>query len=122
GRNTVVIDGGGTTRIFNVTAGPTTLSSLILSNASSYSEIQPDGGAIRNLAQLTLENCEIVNCAAFGSGGAVANLAPGGLLVGKGCTFGYNSAFNYYFYTGDGGAIWNNQQMSLTNCTFYGNF
>ena len=121
GATNLAISGEGNSRLFNITAGPTTLSGLTLINASSISEAEPDGGAIRNTAQLTLNACEFTNNFAFGSGGEVMNAGGTAELVVNDCTFAGNFAYDYFNYIGDGGAIANGGVLRVTNSTFSGN-
>lgn len=74
----VTLNGGGTNRIFNITAGPVSLHNLTLTNGTAT-----DGGAIYVAnAAVNITDCVLTNNeanGASGSGGAIFN-APGGSL------------------------------------------
>ena len=108
------VSGDGAWRIFEVTAGPTTISRLVLANGTdSNSPLSPGGGAIRATAQLDLEQCTLSNNVANG-GGAVGNFGATNVLVVNRCTLAGNTASSAAF---GGGAVWNQGVLRVTNST-----
>jgi hypothetical protein len=92
GGNVLQIDGNGSNRVFHAEANCTvTVSGLTLTNCHVRNPLV--GGAVENLATMTLSNCTVAGCSA-GLGGGVYNLNSGDLLV-SGCTFVSNVASNY---------------------------
>jgi len=109
--NGVWINGNHNSRIFNVAAGSSVLSSLTLTNA--YAGAGNSGGAIVNAGTLTLTNCTLAGNSVDASavGGAIYNA---GELALTACTLAGNSA-------GFAGAIQNYSGCALVNCTLAGN-
>jgi hypothetical protein len=107
GGNLLVLSGGSTNRIFNMSNGSTVnLANLTMINGSSVAS----GGAIFNNGDLTMFNCALGgNNSTGANGGALYN---GGTARITNSTFSQNNAVN-------GGAIFNNTGTSLTlgNCT-----
>jgi hypothetical protein len=122
GANKVTISGGGTTRIFIVTAGTYLgLANLTLSNGTALDTCLYGGGvggAIYNAGTLSVTNVSFTgNVACYG--GAISNA---GVLAVVGSTFSDNGAIapdNYYL--GFGGAIDNHGTASVTSSSFMSN-
>jgi hypothetical protein len=115
GSNTIHLDGGGTSEIFDITnGGNVSLTGLKFSNASAA-----EGGAIYNGngATLNLSGCDFTNNVATNTnwgGGALANF---GALTVDDCSFSGNQASK-------GGAVWNAAAATsavITNSLFTGN-
>lgn len=102
------IDACGKTQIFKITGKNILIKNTIFKNALS----KKSGAAIFNYkGNLTLTNCRFINNASSnGDGGAVCNW--GGVLTIEGCDFTHNSSNK------DGGAIFNGNTMTITNCKF----
>jgi hypothetical protein len=95
GGNKIIIDGGGSSRLFEVnTSGvPLTLRGLTLQNGYTGG----NGGAIQTFGgQLTIENCTLANNFANGNGGA----------LWSGHTTLTNSTLTNNTAVGNGGALW----------------
>jgi len=85
-----------------------TISNLTIQNGSASS-----GGAIQNSGTLTISNCIFdTNIATGPDGGAIYN---DGILIAMDCIFSTNNALQF------GGAIRNQNQLNMTNCTFNNN-
>ncbi|MEQ6121775.1 LamG-like jellyroll fold domain-containing protein [Reichenbachiella sp. MALMAid0571] len=121
----LVIDGGGSTQIFNNPNSPVytqLITNLVMQNGSSA-----NGGAISNAANLTLENCILRGNATTGYGGAIRNnnystadltlincaiygnttsANHGGGIGTFGSIFIYNSTITGNSTTGNGGGIY----------------
>lgn len=122
GDGNAILDGGGSSRIFDITAAcdRTTISYLTLTNGSS----EGDGGLVRiSNAGPVFRHCNFTNTVITStskSGGAVRVDAAAGNGAGifEDCTFSGNLA------TGGGGAVVitnNNTSLSMTRCTFENN-
>jgi uncharacterized repeat protein (TIGR03803 family) len=112
-------------RIANVTAGPTVLSGMSLKggNTANVFVNDPEGGAIRNSAHLTLDSCVIANNVSYNLAGAIFNSGETAALIALNCTFANNFASHgFVYWDGAGGAIWNDGTLRITNCTFSRNF
>lgn len=112
--NTTVIDGGGSTRLFDVSAtGTLTITGCTLQggHGSGYA------GAIESQGILLVDRCYFTeNTNGFGNNGAaIYQQGPSATIT--------NSLFVDNQAGGNGGAIANfgNSRMTLTNCTFSGN-
>ncbi len=99
-----IINGTGNNWIFNIQPGITvTLENLTLTNGYTTDV----GGAIYNLGNLTVNNCNFTQNQAI-RGGAIYN--SGNLMVNN-CTFSNNQA------SIDGGVIWNYVNSGSSTCT-----
>jgi hypothetical protein len=121
GANKITISGGGTTRIFNVTAGTYLgLANLTLSNGTALESClyNGQGGAIYNAGTLSVTNVSFTGNVAC-RGGAIGNA---GVLSVVGSTFS-NNGTNAPRFTGDGygGAIDNHGTASVTSSSFISN-
>ncbi len=111
----IAISGNNSSRIFNVTAGTSTVDALVLKNGVSNL-----GGAIlvSQNASLTVDNSVITsNQTVAGQpeasrGGGIANL---GILVVKNSTVEHNTAFDH------GGGVFNRGSFTAVNSTFSDN-
>jgi predicted outer membrane repeat protein len=124
---TTTVDGGGTTRLFNVTGASVTFTGLRLSGGSA-----DYGGAIRADGTVTVTNSTFNGNSAGDSGGAISadtvtvtnstfstNSADsnGGAVRAGGTVTVTNSTFNGNSAGDSGGAIWSTT-ASVTNSTF----
>ncbi|MEM8603631.1 MAG: CHAT domain-containing protein, partial [Cyanobacteria bacterium P01_H01_bin.121] len=113
GPRNIVIDGGGTSRIFNVSGGAGgTITGVTLTNARSAGA----GGSILNSGNLTIRDSVITDSrAANANGGAIAN---NGSLTITGSTIRNNgiAAGNY-----NGGGIANSGSLSIADSTIASN-
>lgn len=117
-----IVDGQQKGPVFSINPDVTaTLSGMTIQNGHGFSLYsQPQGGGIMNGGITTVENCIIKNNYAEDSGGGVFNyydpLAdPTSSLIIKNSQFIKNSAFR------NGGAIYNQGSLTITNCNFYKN-
>ncbi len=111
GSSAVTLSGGGTTRIFDVTAGSVTFAHLTIANGKAG-----DGGGISNTAAVTVQNSTLTGNTATVGGGAIVNT---GTLIVQNSTFTGNSA-------GYGGGINNGSTAgtgtaTVQNSTFFNN-
>jgi len=72
GATNLTISQNSTNRIFLVSTGNVTISGLTIANGYQLGFFE-DGGGIKNLATLTLNNCLITSNLSYGSGGGVAS-------------------------------------------------
>jgi predicted outer membrane repeat protein len=98
----------------------TTYSGRITISGVHFKDGRADtGGAIRNLQNLTLENCTFSgnqSTTGYGLGGAIySGNGSSGTLTIRDCAFDENIAAN------SGGAIYNQGTLTLENCTFNDN-
>jgi hypothetical protein len=122
GARNLAINGGGTGRIFNISATANAkMSGLTLANGKTPGSDSPDGygGAIVNAGSLSLSECTISDSMANVHGGAIYNNGVSGnaSLSLRNCTLTGNSAAL------SGGAIFSaayggRTTLDLTNCTF----
>ena len=121
GTPSATVSGGGTQRVFHVTAGSLTVSSLAITQGLAANPAGGGmGGGISAEAgtTLSLAGCKFTNNAASpanptgGAGGAISFL--GGQLFLSGCTFTSNTT------SGIGGAVYDGASGSstFTSCTF----
>ena len=76
-QNGTIIDGGGSSQIFNIASGVTvTIENLTLTNGYAY-----NGGTIYNRGNLTIQNCNINNNTATNYGGGIYNGSYGTCTV-----------------------------------------
>ncbi|MBW1785920.1 MAG: hypothetical protein JRK53_04770 [Deltaproteobacteria bacterium] len=121
--NAIVLDGGGTGRIFNFNGVTVTLSNLTMQNGD-----EGTGGAIRldaseGAATLTINNCTFSGNSATNRGGAIGVTSDShdAMLTINNCTFDDNHA------SSDGGAIAtqpasdDSATVVINNSTFSGN-
>lgn len=107
----IVLDGGGSNRLFQIDLGITAgLKNLVLKNGY-YNGL---GGTIYNEGALTLINCVISNSTANSFGGAIYN--KGNLVVAD-STFSSNHTIQ-----ASGGAIWNIGTVDITGSSFFSNY
>ena len=116
GASGLTIDADDSSRIFNFGSGVTaSISGLTLTDGSTaYS-----GGAIRsNASSLTITDCQILNCEADYYGGAIVNVAAGGVITINNSVIEENTA------TSVGGAIYSETSgstLTITDSTISGN-
>ncbi len=116
GDNAATLDGGASSRIFELTnaCNRVTIKNLTLTNGSS----ETGGIALIQNSAAKFENCTFTNTTSSGAGGAVrVDTASKGVGTFDGCTFSNCTGQN-------GGAIVitnNKTSLTLTNCTFTGN-
>ncbi len=118
GNGDVILDGGETTRLFNVSpAGNLTLYYLTLQNGAAPGGQTPYGGAIYNRGALgVIATTFDSNRSDAGTGGAISNDGGGARAIIVGSTF-----VNNYALSG-GGALENFRgQMEIVDSTFTGN-
>ncbi|HEV7403314.1 MAG TPA: choice-of-anchor Q domain-containing protein [Chthoniobacteraceae bacterium] len=111
-------------RIFNVTAGPVSISGIRIANGRTpYSQESADmwGAGIRNADnhELTLTGCVLAGNETYAYGGA-----QGGGVFNRGALIVKDTAFLDNKSGGNGGAIWNagTAELTVNGCTFSGNF
>ena len=107
GPDSVLVDGQGARRLFDLRAAGTTLAGLAIVNGNSGDY----GGGIQCAAGAVVTNCRIANCQA-GSGGG-AHLNGGGLLV--------DSRLEFNAAIAAGGAVYCSVGGEARNCTFFSN-
>lgn len=116
--NDLIIDGKGhtidalaKTQIFQITGDNILIKNVTFKNACS----KKSGAAISNFkGKLTLTNCKFINnVSSNGDGGAICNWD--GALTIEECKFIKNSSNN------DGGALFNGNEMTITDCIFTDN-
>ena len=105
---TITIDGGGTSRIFQNLSGSLTLNNLTISNGDTTG----GGGGIFNSGTLAATNSTFLGNRAA-NGGAIFNFSSGTLTVSN-CTFSGNVSPN-------GGAIQTGHSATVTSSTFSNN-
>ncbi len=138
----LTISGNNATRIFQVTSGTVVLAGFTLT--SGLAEAGSAGGAIRNSATLTLNNCTVTNSRAETGGGICndadalltlnnsfvdgnaaigANGANGGGIVNSGIlTVNSSTFYRNHTVSGEGAGIYQAQGgLLVNNSTFYGN-
>ena len=110
GSNQLIIDGGGSFRIFESTAVPLTVTNLTVQNGRPAADA---GGGIRSLGALTLNNVEVLsNTGQFGGGGVYA---AGEIQITNG-RFQNNQSS-----TGLGGGLWSTIGAVISGTTFISN-
>jgi len=116
GAGSTIIDGGSAVAVlvYAISSGTHTLSGVTIRNAHNAA----DGGALTNIATLTLNNVTFSNNSA-NQGGAIFNYAQGNLTL-NGVTFTTNSSTTATFGQG-GGAVFNGGTLTGTSLTFTGN-
>jgi len=122
GGSAVALSGNDSTRVFTVMPGAKlTLRNLTLANGAALrgaTNLPPDGGgAIHNEGELIVDNCQFVNNEA-NYGGAIHS-SKAGLVQIANSAFLNNRALDTTIITdtGDGGAIFNEGVLSITNTT-----
>jgi predicted outer membrane repeat protein len=113
GAGATVIDGGGIDRVFQIDSGTVTLSGLTLQGGNETGP-SSNGGAIANLATLTVSDSIISGNTAEGDGGGIHN-APGGSLTVNNSTLSGNSAGTF------GGGIGGQGTLTIINSTLSAN-
>jgi CSLREA domain-containing protein len=149
GARTLAVSGNSVTRVFFVSAGTSTISGLTIRDSflNGPSQIIVTGGAILNLATLTLSDCTLSNNHAAGGddtgntggsggtarGGAIyssvsltlnrCTLTGNGLLGGRGGLNGSPFGSGGSGGAAQGGAVYNDSGglLSINDCTFSGN-
>ena len=119
GPSSLTISAGGNSRIFSVSSGATvTISDVTLTDGEALDDF---GGCIRNSGSLTLTRLVVTSCDA-GSGGGVANLNPGTLVVNE-SLISENRALISTPSNGGGGGIFSAALTTTTvnTCTISGN-
>ncbi len=108
----IAINGGGSNRLFEVTAGSTNiLTGLTLTNGNGGFQ----GGAIENAGSLVLNQCTIISNTVNAFGGGVFN---SGTLMVNDSTFAGNTSTNL---GGTGGGIENGGTLTVSQSTFTAN-
>jgi parallel beta-helix repeat protein len=125
GADLLAIDGHHRTRVFHVTAGSTSISSLTVQNGRDKTPtsrrvgrgggVVVDSGAALYLADCTLSGNTAISVY-LGNGAYGGGINNAGVATLTNCTLSGNSAPN-----GAGGGINNDGTMTLTNCTLSGN-
>lgn len=102
-----------------VVKGNLTLRALTLAHARGTGSDYPDGGAIYNDGNMTLDRCTLFGnqAANNGAGGAIYNV---GTVALTNCTLTGNQS-GIASLDGPGSAIYNRGTATLTNCTVTGN-
>ena len=146
GREQTVLDGGGAGRVLQIEAGAKVVArDLTLRGGDSRRENERDGGGIWNLGELTLERCAVVGNQAGDDGGGILN---NGTLTVRSCKISGNRADHWGSGGGgiyneavrgpgiatleaseirdnvvgdDGGGIWTNGELRMSNTTVSGN-
>ncbi len=113
--NNTVIDGNGTSRVFQITDGATVnISNLTVTNGSASGLMnEGSGGGIQNLdGDLTLRNVMVSNCTASGDMGSQGGggLHNAGTMFVVDCTIMNCTAFGT---SGSGGGILNSPDGKL---------
>jgi hypothetical protein len=140
GADKLTVDGNATDRVFEIGNGATvTISGLCISNGAA-TDVAPSsgyvggGGVLNNQGcTLTLSNCWVVNCFAFGAGASMYGSAYGGGIYSEGAlavigtTVSGNQAWGgdaTDAWEGLGGGIgvgYEASTLTLSNCTITGN-
>ena len=105
---TITIDGGGTSRVFQNFSGVVTLNNLTIANGHTTG----NGGGVFNSGPLTVTNSTFLGNSAA-AGGAIFNSGAGTLTVTN-CTFSGNTG-------AEGGAINSSHGGTVTSSTFSNN-
>lgn len=103
GARTLAVSGNSGTRVFFVSAGTSTISSLTIRDGfvMAFPGNQTPGGTIFNSANLTLNDCALTNNVAVGGSDNGSFGGAGGAVLG--------------------GAIYNSATLTLNRCTLFGN-
>ena len=115
------LDGGGASRIFNISNGTVEISSLTITNGNSTS-VDGVGGGIYNDGNLTLKDCVISNNKSPNSGGGVGgfgNLTVLGCTVTGNACVGPGNSFGGGLY-GDGNKLYIANSTITNNTALYG--
>ena len=113
------ISGGGTCRVFNITAGTVTINDLTIKDGNASGG---DGGGINvegSSANVTVDNCiftDNTTGSSNGDGGGMCVNNSGTNATVTNCTFTGNTAWG-----GGGIMVLNGSTATITNCTFTGN-
>lgn len=92
GAAATIIDGIGQDRVFDILAGvPVKLADLRISGGTAISS-QEDGGGLRNMGSLTLQDVVMAFNTASGGGGAIASFGAGSALIINGSNLNNNSS------------------------------
>ena len=117
GANDVIINGANQDRVFDVMAGVHAKISGVRIVGGLAMLSQEDGGGIRNLGMLTLQNVVLVGNSAAGGGGAIASYGANSTLTIDGTTFESNSSNGPF----GGGALLNSSESTITDSMFKSN-
>lgn len=117
GANVVTINGQNQDRVFDILAGVQARISGVRIVGGAANLSQEDGGGIRNLGKLTLENAVFVGDTASGGGGAIASYGVNSTLTISGTTFESNSSNGPL----GGGALLNSSLTTITDSMFKNN-
>lgn len=117
GRDQTIIDGLGSSRVFDVQVGvKLSLSSLQICNGAAMIG-QGSGGAIQNQGSLTVDDVSFTHNLAAGSGGAISSYGTGTQLVVSHSLFENNSSSG----SSGGGAIFNSSASNISLSEFTNN-
>lgn len=146
GRDQTVLDGGGAGRVLQVEPeAKVTARDLTITGGDSRRENERDGGGVWNLGELTLERCAVVGNQAGDDGGGILN---NGTLTVRSCKISGNRGDHWGSGGGgiyseavrgpgivtleaseisdntagdDGGGIWTNGELRMSDTTVSGN-
>jgi hypothetical protein len=116
GPTQTILDGGGVTRVLNVSSGTVTLAGLTIRNGNGNGTF--GGGVLNNGGTLTLRSAIVTNNHAGSSGGGILNLNPSGSLTVTDSVISNNQAMGG---GAGGGGIMANGTLTLANTTISGN-
>jgi CSLREA domain-containing protein len=111
GSDVVTINGMSQDRVFDVLAGVEAKITGVRIVGGAANLSQEDGGGIRNLGMLTLENAVFVGDTASGGGGAIASYGADSTLTISGTTFDSNSSNGPL----GGGVLFNSSVATITD-------
>lgn len=114
GPDSTVIDGIGQDRVFDIASEILVTISAVKIFRGTAILSQEDGGGIRNLGQLTLEDVVISHNTASGGGGAIASYGQGSTLTITASRFESNTSNGPL----GGGAIYNSSAASIQSSVF----
>ncbi|MCP4541984.1 MAG: DUF11 domain-containing protein [Chloroflexi bacterium] len=107
----ITINGGGTTRVFQIDSGAhVTLHSLTISNGN----VGGAGGGIGNMGMLTVTHCTLSN-------NNTSDYLGGGIYNGAVLMLRHSTLYNNNTTTQDGGGIHNDGYMTITHSTLISN-
>ena len=101
------------------------MGTLVINGGELSGNTAVDGGAIWNAGEVMMNNCYLLNNEAQRAGGAIMNVG-GGTFTAIGCKIMNNVAQSRgdssdYEYDGQGGAVLNEGEMTLRDCTIMQN-
>ena len=112
GAGLLAVDGGGTFRVFEITAAGVTLADMTVQNGSALGA-SASGAGIRGSSGLTLNEVQVLSNTAQHHGGGV--YVTGNLVITGGLFQNNRST------TGTGGGLYNSGTATLTNTAFISN-